>query len=367
MVDEITLLTVGPVSPDQTVLDAMSEPVIPHYGKEWIELYTTLVAGLQEIFQTSNDLYPVTGPGSAAFEMGVGSVAAAGETVIVVNNGFFGKRAIQIAQMHGLNVVEVEAPVDVRVGAEQVRPALEANPGTVAVIVIHQDTTTGVLNDIGSIGPLAKEHGALTIVDAVSSLGAVNLPVDEWDIDICVTVANKGLGAPPGISPLSVSPRAWAVVDSKETHGWYLNLRTWRWYVENWGDWHPYPTTVATSTARALNVAVETILDEGLQNVFKRHATVARTVRDGLREMGFAMLLPEEESSDALTAAHKLDGMDVPDYQTWLVNEHGLMISGGLAELKGKIFRVGHMGLASRPEVAERYLEATREYVAKRM
>ena len=273
------------------------------------------------------------------------------------------ERLCQLAKAYRINVVEMNAPIDQCVGAEEVGPVFDDHPDAVAVAMVHHDTTTGIQNDVAAIATLAHERNALCIVDAVSSIGGIDLPVDEWGVDICVTVANKCLGGLPGVAPISISPRAWDEVDSKETHNWYLNLRTWRWHVENWGNWHPSPTTVATSTARALGTALKTTLDEGLPAVFRRHMEVATTIRQGLEALGFGMYLPEECLSPVLTTVRGLPGMRLVHFSDWLREEKSLVISGGLGELAGKAFRVGHMGRAAQPDVAERFLTAVEEYL----
>ena len=365
--DRIILLTAGPVSVEQDVLDTLSAPVIPHYGSQWIGAYRELLVDLQKVFQTGNDMFLVTGPGSSVLEMSISSVAAPGESVIVVNNGYFGKRMVELGTAHGLNVIEVAASATQRVGAEEVQAAFEQHPESVAVAVVQHDTTTGMQNDVKGITELAHEHGAVVIMDSVSSLGGLNIPVDEWGVDIAVTIANKCLAAAPGVAPIAVSPRAWEVVESKQTSGWYLNLRTWRHYAEDeqWGKWHPYPTTVATSLAMALRTAVKRLMDEGLPAVFERHAETASAVREGLRQRGFEMLLPEDESSPLLTSAYGLSGMNISHFMRWLFDERGLMVSGGLGDLSGKIFRVGHMGRTASLAVAERFLAAVDDYLAQ--
>jgi len=361
--DDLTLMIPGPVSVNEDVLEALSRPIEADYGEAWVAFYDDLRADLQTVFQTRNDIYLVTGPGSAALEMGLSSIAAAGETVVVVNNGFFGLRLCRVAEAYEMNVVQVKAPSVERVGAEQVGSVLDEHPEAVAVVVVHHDTTTGVQNDIAGIAQLAHERGALTMVDAVSSLGGIDLPVDEWGVDICVTVANKCLGAAPGVSPISISPRAWEVVDSKETRGWFLNLRTWRYYLENFGHWHPLPATSAINTAYAFRVAIQSILEEGLPQVLERHQNVGTRIRSGLRDLGFEMLLPEAESSPVMTTVLGLPGMDIAHYSGWLLDERKLKISVGLGEYAGKAFRVGHMGRAAHLGAAERFLQATEAYL----
>lgn len=365
--DDVLLMTPGPVSVEPEVLETAGGPIPIHYGDDWVAFYHEIIGDLKKIFQTTGDMHLVTGPGSAALEMGINSISKADETVVVVNNGFFGLRLAQIAGAYGINVVEVKGTPEQRMTAEDVGPALDDNPDVVAVLVVHHDTTTGMQNDIESIAKLANERGALCMVDAVSSLGGINLPVDDWGIDVCVAVANKCLGGLPGIAPIVFSDRAWEIIKSKETPGWYLNVRTWRWYVENWGEWHPQPTTVAGNIAYALNTAVKAVLREGLQAVFERHKNVAARVRDGLRDLGFEMLLPEGMGSPVLTTSKGLPGMDIDQFATWMLEEKRMHISPGLGDFAGLIFRIGHMGRSAHMDVAERFLETVKEYKETQM
>jgi len=233
---------------------------------------------------------------------------------------------------------------------------------------VHHETSLGLINPVDELCPLASRHGLLTIVDAVASLGGVPLEMDAWDIDLCVTVGNKCLGAPAGIAPIAVGRRAWAAVDDgrRKCAGWYLNLATWRHYRGMWGSWHPSPTTMPSNPFLALATAVEEVAARGLDAHQAHLARAAARVREGLGELGFEMVIPGPAASPVTTAVWGLPGMDVGDYQAWLSREHGLRVGGGLGDLAGRSFRVGHMGRAADPDVVDVYLRATAEYVSLR-
>jgi alanine-glyoxylate transaminase/serine-glyoxylate transaminase/serine-pyruvate transaminase len=366
--EHIRLMVPGPVDVEDDVLEAMAQPVLPHYGTEWLEIYRETVARLQHLFGTENDLFPMFGPGSAGLDAALGSLAATGEKVLVAQNGFFGQRLGTIAQSYGLVVRTVEAPLGSPVDPAAIRRVLMAERDIQALAVVHLETSTGVLNPIAEIAPIANELDVPIIVDAVSSLGGVPLPVDEWGIDVCVTVSNKCLACPPGVVPLSVSPRAWERIDRKggRAHGWYLNLRVWKDYAINWGAWHPYPTSLPTNNIVALLTSLRRITGEGLEAHYERFALAAQYVREGLVRLGFEMFTPEAFSSPLITAVAGRPGMDVEDLRHYLAEEWQLMVSGGLEELRGKIFRVGHIGRAASAEYSELLLNGVEAYLKLR-
>ncbi len=249
--------------------------------------------------------------------------------------------------------------------ATHVRDALATHPEVRAVCGVHHETSVGVLNDVEGICGVAREHGALTIVDGISAVGGVPFEMDAWGADLCVTVANKCIGGPIGVAPVAAGRRALeALADGRpKAAGWYLNLATWRRFSEQWSGWHPHPTTMPTNVVEAFDVALTGLLEEGVEHRWTRLARARDRVREGLGEMGFEMLSPIATASPVTTAAYGLPGMDVADYMAWLLREHRIRIGGGLGELSGKIFRIGHMGRAAEPDAIDRYLRATADYV----
>ena len=202
------LLIPGPVSVDDEVLEALAQPVMAHYGDAWTALYFRTTADMQRIFRTSNEVHLVFGPGMSAIEMSVASVLSPGDRVLVPSNGVFGERMIEVARAHALEVVPVRPGPREPVSAEAVEAALDAHPDVRALAVVHHETSIGVINPVREIAALARRRGALSIVDAVSSAGGVELEVDGWEIDLCVTVANKCLGGVIGVAPIAIGPRA---------------------------------------------------------------------------------------------------------------------------------------------------------------
>jgi alanine-glyoxylate transaminase/serine-glyoxylate transaminase/serine-pyruvate transaminase len=359
------LLIPGPVSIDDEILDLLGQPVLAHYGDAWTELYLRTTANLRQVFRTESEVHLLFGPGMSGIEMAIASVLGPGDKILVPSNGLFGERMADVARANGLEVIGLESGPRQPISIEAVRGAFDAHPDLRAVGVVHHETSIGVLNPVREIASLARQRGVLSIVDAVSSAGGIELDVDGWGIDVCVTVANKCLGGPIGVAPITAGPRALAALDDgrPKAAGWYLNLATWRRFTDLWRNWHPHPTTMPTNVIRALDGAVQRVLEIGLEEHIRRHRAARDTVRDGLREMGFEMLVPDAVASPVTTAVLGLPEMDVNDYMRWLLEEHDIRIGGGFGDLTGRIFRIGHMGRAKEPEVIERYLSLTATYL----
>jgi alanine-glyoxylate transaminase / serine-glyoxylate transaminase / serine-pyruvate transaminase len=362
------LMIPGPVSVDDEVLEALGRPVRAHYGEGWTRLYKHAVAGMRDVFRTDGDVYLLFGSGMAGVEMCMASVLGPGDEVVVGANGLFGERMAEVASVIGLHVHEVQAELAQPVTESMILDALDAHPDARAVCVVYNETSVGVLNEVEAIAALSRERGLLTIVDGISAVGGVPFEMDAWGVDLCVTVANKCIGGPIGVAPVAVGPRALdSLQDGRpKAAGWYLNLATWKRFAEEWGGWHPHPTTVPTNVIEAFEVALGGLLDEGVENRWRRLARARDRVRDGLEEMGFPMLSPLATASPVTTAAYGLPGMDLSDYMSWLLREHHIRIGGGLGPLSGRIFRVGHMGRAAEPEAIDRYLNLTAEYIEEK-
>ena len=359
------LMIPGPVSIDDAVLEALARPVRAHYGDAWTRLYKHAVAGMREVFRTDGEVHLLFGSGMAGVEMCIASVLGPHDEVVIASNGLFGDRMADVARANGLRVHTVKPDLAQPVTADMVAIALDRHPEARAVCVVHHETSIGVLNEVENIARVAREHGALVIVDGISAVGGVPFDMDAWGVDLCVTVANKCIGGAIGVAPVAAGPRALAALTDgrPKAAGWYLNLATWSRFAEEWGGWHPHPTTVPTNVIEAFDVALSALLAEGVEQRWHRLARARDRVREGLEEMGFPMLSPLSTASPVTTAAYGMPGMDLPDYMGWLLREHHIRIGGGLGELSGKIFRIGHMGRAAEPEAIDRYLRLTAEYV----
>lgn len=342
---DLHLFIPGPAGSTPEVIDATGHPIAPHYGPQFVAAYNRCIDLFKIVFQTEHDLFLIVGPGTAALDAAFSSALPDGARVLAPSSGWFGTRVAEMCRAHRAEVDLVEYPVGEAVDADDVRRRLQDAPTPYdAVVWVHHETSSGVLNPVQEIAAAAREHGALSILDAVSSLGGVDLPVDAWGVDLCASVANKCLAAPPGIAALSVSPAAWKVIDANpSSRSWYLDLRTWRHYRESWTDWHPYPTTVASNVVDAINTSLGQILEEGLDVRIRRTAEAAAAVRGGLREMGFEMFVDDAVASPVTTAVHGHPQLP-PGKLVAELAQRSIYISGGLDRLKGKIFRIGHMG-----------------------
>jgi alanine-glyoxylate transaminase/serine-glyoxylate transaminase/serine-pyruvate transaminase len=362
------LMIPGPVDVEDEVLSEMASPVPAHYGDAWMKVYRETIDRLKRVFQTENDLFIMGGPGSAALDASLGSLLATGEKVLIPSNGFFGRRLRAMAKGYGLEVVPLDFPPEQAISATAVKAHLQKERDIQAVAVVHHETSTGILNPLPEIATVTNKAGAPIIVDAVASLGGVPLPVDKWGIDLCVTVSNKCLAAPPGISLISVSQRAWEMIESKgnRSHGWYLNLQTWKQYATEWASWHPYPTTMASNNVLALLASLKQLLAEGLETRYARTAKAAEMTREGLADMGFEMFVEGSHASPLITAVKGRPDMSIAEMARFLRDECGIMIGGGIDELAGKIFRVGHMGKAISPEYIEAFLIGVKDFLQRK-
>jgi alanine-glyoxylate transaminase/serine-glyoxylate transaminase/serine-pyruvate transaminase len=361
------LMIPGPVDILDDVRETMASPSVPHYGQEWLAIYRETVELLRQVFQTRNDLFLLAGPGSAGLDAALGSLLRTGEKVLALVNGFFGSRLADIARCYGLEVMLLEFPAGQPVDLDAVRACLSAERDVQAVAMVHHETSTGVLNPLQEVATLAHGRGLPIIVDAIASLGGVPVPVDEWELDMVVTVANKCLETPPAVTPISVSERAWKLVDSKpgRHHGWYLNLDTWREYNRSWADWHPYPTTLPTHNIMALRASLKRILANGIENHYAKHVRAAGRVRAGLREMGFELFVAGEHACPLITSVRARPEFEADDLARFLRDEHDILIGGGIADLRGKIFRVGHMGRAASDEYVEAFRFAVKDFLGR--
>lgn len=361
---EIHLFIPGPAGADAEVLDALARPITPHYGADFVREYNECRERMKRVFRTTHDLYLMVGPGTAALDGAMASALPDGSRVLVPANGWFGARMGRMFKAHRAEVEIMEFPLDGAIDADRVVERIREEPRLTAVGWVHHETSTGVLNPVREIATAAREHGVLSIIDAVSSVGGTELAVDDWCVDLCVSVSNKSLASQPGIAAISVSPLAWEAIDANpDTRSWYLDLRTWRAYDTTWAAWHPYPTTVPPGLVYALNVALGKLLDEGLERRLERTRAVCDRVRSELRALGFEMFVPDEVASPVTTSVVARDDLPADDLVANLQRRHGIYISGGLDDLHGKIFRIGHMGSAIREEEVDLLLAAIRQEV----
>jgi len=368
MVRHLKLFTPGPGDVDEDVLASMATPVIRHYGPEWMEIYHETTDLLKQVFKTTNEIFFVPGPASALLDMAIGSLLATGEKIIVGENGFFGERLTHISKGYGLETIVLSAPLGKPLDPQDLRRLLSEHPQAKVVALVHHETGTTVMNPLRELAQIAREAGKIVVVDAVSSLGGADVRVDEWGIDVCMTTPNKCLEALPGMGFISVSPQAWGLVDAhpQTDHGWYLNLKTWRQYATEWGAWHPTPVTLPTNIILAFRTSLLKIVGMGLEAHFEKYLRASRAVRIGLRNLGFEMFVADECASPIVTGVCARPEFELSEMSKWLVEQRSIAIGGGLGELSGKMFRVGHLGKASTREYLVDFLFSMEDFLRQK-
>ncbi|MFQ6012160.1 MAG: pyridoxal-phosphate-dependent aminotransferase family protein [Thermoplasmata archaeon] len=346
----VRLLIPGPVPLEGRVAEELAKPVLPHYGKEWVTTYRETQDLLRTLFRmTDAKIFPMAGPAHVGMEALVTTLLGPEDKALVIDNGFFGRRLREMLDAHQVEAFSIHG----RWGTPpDLRRVEEVLSGTYirAVFAVHSETSTGMINPVRELGNLTHEYGSLFVVDAVSSLGGLPLPCDEWKVDAAFAASQKCLGGPPGIAPVAIRPSILEAVDSDRVRGWYTNLRIWDRFSEEWGKWHPQPTTISTNVFHAFKTALELIFEEGVDRRLERHRTIGRAYREALRSLGFTTISQEEDCSDTVTAVRPPSGVEASDLQERLQKEFGIVVSGGLTELAGQILRIGHMGPTANAE-----------------
>lgn len=361
------LMIPGPVELEAAVLAVMAGPVQAHYGDAWVEAHNETIVLLQQIYKTTGKVFMMPGSGSLALDAAAHSAFAPGDTVIVGNNGWFGQRTTEVMQSNGVRIIPVNADPRQPLDPQDFKRALEAHPDTSGVAFVHLETSTGVLNPVREIAEIVRSHGnALLMVDAVTGLGGSELQTDAWGIDLCVSASQKALGGPAGLAMVAVSERGWSQITQKAgaERSWYLDLRRWQWFVENWGDWHPFPVTMPTAVVLGLREALRSLMREGLPVRMARYERMAGKLRSGLQAMGMELFVPETLMAPILTAAFCPEDVTSTEIKNYLIREHNIQITGGFAAFKEQVIRIGHMGGAITEADIDSLLEALRQFMS---
>jgi alanine-glyoxylate transaminase/serine-glyoxylate transaminase/serine-pyruvate transaminase len=331
------------------VLRVMATPMLGYLDPQFLEVMDDLQVLLRSVFQTTNTLtLPISGTGSAGMEAALFNFLEEGDQVLVCVSGFFGARMVEIAGRCRAGVARVDVPWGEAVSARQVDEALRARPAKV-VAIVHGETSTGVRQPLEEIAAVTHRHGALFLVDTVASLGGVPVPVDEIGIDICYTGSQKCLSVPPGLAPITVSPRAVEILNGRKTpvQSWYLDLSLIQRY---WSADRAYHHTAPIGLHYGLREALRMIHEEGLAQCHQRHSRVAAILWDGLEGLGLQPIVPLEHRLPSLTTVRVPEGVDELAVRRQLLQEYNIELAGGLGAFKGKAWRVGLMGYSCRPE-----------------
>lgn len=340
------LMAPGPTPVPSEVLLAMAQPMIHHRTPAYEALFVEVREGLKRLCQTSQDVIPLACSGTGAMEAAVVNTLSAGDRVAVVVAGKFGERWVEICRAWGLDVLPLTAPFGETVPAERVAEALRTTPGLRAVLVQHSETSTGVLHDVRGYAAATAGSDAILIVDAVSSLGITDLPMDAWGVDVVVAGSQKGLMLPPGLGFCALSERAWARAEAATLPRYYFDLREERKALRR-NEAHFTP---AVSIVLGLREVLRLLEREGLGNVFRRHDRLARATRAGVEALGLS-LFARATPSPALTAVAAPRGVDSERIVAAYAAHHNITIAGGQGEMKGRLFRLGHMGYVAEFDV----------------
>ncbi len=337
----------GPTPCPPKVLRALSKQMIDHRGSEFVAMMNRIIPKMKQVFQTKNDLFVLTGSGTGGMEAAIVNTLSPGDRVLAVSIGSFGDRFAQIAKIFGADVMPLNFEWGKAADPDVIRKSLQADPKLKAVLVTHNETSTGVTNDLAAISSVVKGFGKLLLVDSISGMSSINCPVDEWQLDIVASGSQKGWMIPPGLVFVSVSQEAWNAHASAKIPRLYWDFSQAKRYLESGQT----PWTPAVSIVFALDIALDMMLKEGLSNIFDRHASVARATREGVKSLGLSPVADEAHASGTVTAVWGKEGLDIKALRRILREEHKIIIAGGQGKLDGKIFRIGHMGWVTEDDI----------------
>jgi aspartate aminotransferase-like enzyme len=337
------LMTAGPTPLPPRVSQVMAEPIVYHRAPAFVEVYERALARLREVFQTENDVLSFAASGSGAMESAAANLVVAGEPVVVASAGKFGQRWAELCEAFGAEVTHLEFEWGNKVDPDRVADALAGlgKPAR-ALFTTQSETSTGVVNDVRALAEVARSANTLLAVDAISGLGAVDLPQDEWGVDVVIAGSQKSLMTPPGLAFASVAERALAAADENPGRRYYFDwARTAKGQREQPAN---SPFTPAVTLWRGLDVALELILEEGLEAVFERHATLARAARAGIEAIGLERFGPDDPDANVVTVARLPEAIDGAQVPKLMRDRFGITVAGGQGHLKGQIVRIAHCG-----------------------
>jgi len=353
----------GPTPCPPQALQAMGRQMVNHRGREFAGILNSVTTKLKQVFQTEGDVFILTSSGTGGLEAAVVNTLSPNDKVLAVSCGAFGERFGNIAEQYGARVKRLNFEWGKAVDPEAVNKALRADSDIKAVLVTHNETSTGITNSISEISSVVKGLGKLLIVDAISSLACIDLPVDKCHCDVVVTGSQKGWMVPPGVAMVSMSEEAWQAHAQAKMPRYYWDFTKAREYLLKGQT----PWTPAVSICYALNSTLDLILSEGLVNVFARHARIAQMTREGIKSLGLTLFSEASHASNTVTAvsafARKGEGdalkgyfagepqIDVPKLIQVLRNEYDMVVAPGQRKLSGKIFRIGHLGLVEESDI----------------
>ena len=357
------LMIPGPTMLSARVIRALSRQVCSHVSREFAEVLAETRDMLKEVFMTGQDVVIAPGSSSLGLEMAIANSVEPGDEVLIVSSGYYADRIAEMVVRHRGVPIKVGAPERRGMDIGRLREACEAHPGAKALCVVHVESSTGVVNPIKDIGQLAREEGLLYIVDAVSSVGGMEVRVDEWGIDYCVAGPQKAIGAPPGLALLSVSERALEVAKSRREKPFTFYMDVLGWVRATREPLKRY-VTQSVLLVFALREALSIVLEEGLGKRFKRHRILAEAVRRAVRSLGLKVFPEEGHEADTLTAIEMPEGLSSTEVARLMLAEYGVRVARGWGAYADRILRIGHMGNIG-PEHVLRTLSALEGAFAK--
>jgi len=340
----------GPTPCPKEVLEAMNRQMINHRGDEFKEILLSTTERVKKVFQTKNDLFILTGSGTGGLEAAIVNFFSPGDKIISATVGYFGDRFATIAKNYGGEVRIVPNAISgYDVDPELFEYTLRMNRDAKGVLITHNETSTGVVNNLKVLAEIAKRYGVLVVVDAVSSMSAVSIPTDAWGLDVVVSASQKGWMAPPGLYMISVSEKAWELHKTAKMPRYYFDLGLAK---QHFAKGYTLATQ-AIPVFFALDCALEMMLKEGLDNVFYRHARMAAYFRDKISFIGWEFFAQQNCRSNTITALKVPKGVDGKEFIRNLKDQYQVEVSGGIDDLEGKILRVAHMGFVSYQDLNE--------------
>ncbi|MBQ6219499.1 MAG: alanine--glyoxylate aminotransferase family protein [Methanosphaera sp.] len=346
--EDILLMIPGPTTVPKRVLDAMAQPITNHRGAAYGEILDETTAMMSEVFQTDNKSYFLTGSGTSAMEAAIANIVEKGDKVINVVGGKFGERLQQLTEVFGGESIEVTVPWGQAADPAEIKRVVEENDDAKALTLIHNESSTAVVNPIKEVGEIMKDYDTLFVVDTVSSLAGDTVKVDEYGLDICLSGSQKCIAAPPGMSMLTLSDDAWNTVDKVESPTYYLDMKKMR----KSGEKSQTPYTPSVSMTYAMNEALSMVLEEGLDARIKRHHTGAEATREAAKALGLELFAREGDYSNTLTGIKMPEGVTDSQLRGTMRDKYQIELAGGQDHLSGNIFRIGHMGVTGLQELA---------------
>ena len=336
------LMTPGPTPVPSEVLLSQARPMIHHRTPEFNEVVRNCVEGLKYIFQTEeSDVLIFASSGTGAMESSIVNCFCAGDEILVCYNGKFGQRMELISKAYGLDVTVLEYGWQEVVNPQDIAAHLKAHPNTKGVVVTQSETSSGVLNDVETVGKIIKEYPeCVFIIDSITGIGAIECKTDEWNLDVVMTGSQKGLMLPSGLAAITVSPKAWRAYERSTLPKFYFD---WKKYQKSLGQ-DTTPFTPAVSLMIGMDQSLRLMREEGLENIIARHARLAEAARQGVLALGLELFAPAEGRGNAVTPVWVPDGIDGKELVKIMKNKHGVTIAGGQDDYTGRIFRIGHLG-----------------------